>query len=326
MKKDMKSFSTVFSGAFWGVILIVVHGMTTAGIAATPDSSAPDRPFDINICASYYQKYEPAFYTGFAPRSRDTNRLHLHVGRGNQLRATLVLSDEVLENYTQDILTRYTTYKKMIDSGTITLTQNSSFEDFAQTINDLNIEKLAAAESAMEPSAIRERNLQLLEQLNPKRIFHISIPVEKLIDSWLSRLKPDDFKKTDRKRQLLIINRLLPTRLWLTSLDKDTSKELTELIHLASSLDNLEKRRKLKKHYMALLDRISHGIYTRSTDSYEFVEFTSIYPIGTFNEYNTCNGQKVPLYPTPGKWTLTTHQRTKTVDHIPEIPISELLT
>jgi hypothetical protein len=321
MKKDMKSFSTVFSGVFWSVVLIIAHGTITSSIAATPDSSAPDRPFDINICASYYQKYEPAFYTGFAPRSRDTNRLHLHVGRGNQLRATLVLSDEVLENYARDILTRYTTYKEMIDSGTITLTQNSSFEDFAQTINDLNIEELAAAESAMEPSAIRERNLQLLERLNPKRIFHISIPVEKLIDNWLSRLKPDDFKKIERKRQLLIINRLLPTRLWLTSLDKDTSKELTELIHLAGSLDNLEKRRKLKKHYMALLDRISHGIYSHSNGNYKFVEFTSIYPIGTFNEYNTCDGQKVPLYPTPGKWTLTTHQRTKTVDHIPEIPI-----
>ncbi len=331
MKKDITSIRFTLLPFFFAILLFFVAGMATAAGATTSaegssqqdtaDASAPDRPFDVNICASYYQKYEPAFYTGFAPRTRDSKRLHLHVGRGNQLRATLVLSDKVLESYVRDILARYTTYKEMITKGTITLTQNSSFEVFAETISDLRIEELAAAESAMARSAIITRNQLLLEDLNPGRIFRISMNVDKVIDRWLAGLKPDDFKKIDRKRQLEILNKLLPTRLWLTTLDKKTSQELTGLVRLAVRMDNEGKRAELRENYLALLDRVTDGIYTRRGDRFEFVEFTAIYPIGTFNDYTTCRGQKIPLYPTPGKWTLTTHQRTKTVDHIPEVTI-----
>ena len=322
MKTNRINFFIIAAYSFFSLFMLSAPGTGVAGTeTALADTSAPDRPFNVNSCASYYQKYEPAFYTGFAPRTRDTKRLHLHVGRGNQLRVTLVLSDEVLVNYAKDILTRYSTYEQMISSGTITLTQNSSFEEFAKVINDLNIEQLAATESAMTQSEVINRNQQLLDRLNPGRVFHISMNVDKVIDHWLAGLKADDFKKIDRKRELIIINKLLPTRLWLTSLDKETSKQLTELIGLAGSLDSNEKKAILKKKYLDLLDDISHGIYKHGNDSFEFVEFTAIYPVGTFNGYNTCNGQKVPLYPTPGKWTLTTHQRTKTVDHIPEVPI-----
>src|SRR5688572_22120486 len=38
----------------------------------------------------YYHRYEPVFYTGFAPRTNDPLRIHLHLGRGNQLRLTVV--------------------------------------------------------------------------------------------------------------------------------------------------------------------------------------------------------------------------------------------
>ena len=47
----------------------------------------------------YYDRYEPAFYTGFAPRTLDPQRIHLHLGRGNQLRVTVVLGDDVLREY-----------------------------------------------------------------------------------------------------------------------------------------------------------------------------------------------------------------------------------
>ena len=40
----------------------------------------------------YYDRREPSFYTGFAPRSQDPDRVHLQIGRGNQLRITAVLS------------------------------------------------------------------------------------------------------------------------------------------------------------------------------------------------------------------------------------------
>src|SRR6185436_15497856 len=47
----------------------------------------------------FYDAPEPTFYTGFAPRTQDPERLHIHLGRGNQLRVTEVLSDGVIGEY-----------------------------------------------------------------------------------------------------------------------------------------------------------------------------------------------------------------------------------
>ena len=277
----------------------------------------PDRPMDLKSCSTYYRKYEPAFYTGFAPRSRDPRRLHLHVGRGNQLRATLVLSDEVLAAYVRDLDARLTTYQAAITEGELKLTQNSAFEKFAA-----QVQKLAEAKNA-EPKMAREdiirRNLLLMTHLNPGRIFHINTPVDAVIQNWLDFLKPADFKQMDRKRKLAVLNALLPTRLWLTSLDKQTAARLEELVKRAAENPDPGV---LAGDYLTLLDRVSGGIYPRKNNKFHFHEFTAIYPIGTFNGTTTCRGgAKIPMYPTPGKWTLTTHQRSKTVDHIPDISI-----
>jgi hypothetical protein len=78
----------------------------------------------------FYNRYEPAFYTGFAPRTYDPQRIHLHLGRGNQLRVTVVLADDVLHEYAKDLLTRYRTYQALIEDGRLTLTQNQGFEEF----------------------------------------------------------------------------------------------------------------------------------------------------------------------------------------------------
>jgi hypothetical protein len=303
------------------VILLPILFLLTlsAGqLAATPLAQDHNRPQDLKTCSIFYQKYEPAFYTGFAPRSRDPKRLHLHVGRGNQLRATLVLSEEVLEAYVRDLLARYTTYQDKINDGSLQLTQNKGFETFAAVIKDKEIAQLTAVEEKMSRENIIRRNLLLMTVLNPGRVFQISLPVQKVIDHWLAFLQPADFSKPDRRRRLALINELLPTRLWLTSLDKATRQELSDLLQLAA--DNSEQA-VLSKSYLALLDRITAGRYPRKGQEFSFVEFTAVYPIGTFNGYATCKGKKIPMYPTPGKWTLTTHQRSKTVDHIPEISI-----
>jgi hypothetical protein len=276
-----------------------------------------DRPLDLQTCATFYQQYEPAFYTGFAPRSRDPKRLHIHVGRGNQLRVTLVLSDEVLEAYVRDMRARYTTYRTMVDNGTLQLTQNSAFEEFEETVKE--IEELHGVEPDKTGQDIIIHNLQLMTDLNPGRIFHIKTPVKAVILNWLDFLEPTDFEKIDQKRSLAIINEMLPTRLWLTSLTQETSNQLDDLIKLAAETGYTST---FAEKYLTLLDKISGSIYLRKNDTFDFIEFTALYPIGTFNGYTTCRGgQKIPLYPTPGKWTLTNHQRTKTVDHIPDISI-----
>ncbi len=78
----------------------------------------------------FYDEPEPSFYTGFAPRTDDPARLHIHLGRGNQLRVTMVLSDAVVRDYARDLAERRRTYRRLIDDGRLELTQNRSFEEF----------------------------------------------------------------------------------------------------------------------------------------------------------------------------------------------------
>src|SRR4029079_10299515 len=84
----------------------------------------------------FYDEREPSFYTGFAPRIDDPARLHVHLGRGNQLRVTAVLSDETLREYTRDLATRRSAYRRLIDEGRLELTQNRSFEDFYRRLDE----------------------------------------------------------------------------------------------------------------------------------------------------------------------------------------------
>src|SRR5215470_13858838 len=86
----------------------------------------------------YYDRREPSFYTGFAPRTLDPARIHLHVGRGNQLRVTVVLSDEVLADYARDLSQRWRTYRTLVDDGRLVLTQNQNFAQFDARLREVN--------------------------------------------------------------------------------------------------------------------------------------------------------------------------------------------
>ncbi len=299
-------------------LFIFSLAMTVAtALHAAPD---PVTPADISDYGIFYDSYEPSFYTGFAPRAQDPARLHLHVGRGNQLRMTLVLSDSVLAGYASNLLTRYRTYRRLIDQGKVKLIQNDGFDAFEQTVRDLEPDQLIVREAGLVAADLRERNLTLMEKLNPGRVFRIKIPVDALIRRWTAQLTAADRKTLSKARRLELINQLLPTRLWVAELQSADSKALKQLVALVpvtgeGPIDNL------KQPYLKLLAQVSHGIYPVVGDHLQFVEFTAIHPVGTFNSYTTYKGRKIPQYPTPGRRALTYHQRTKTVDHIPDVAV-----
>jgi hypothetical protein len=266
----------------------------------------------------YYDRYEPAFYTGFAPRARDPHRVHLHLGRGNQLRVTVVLADDVLRDYAEDLLDRDRTYRALIDDGRLVLTQNAGFEAFESALMAAHVERLVSEQPALPESAVRVRNLQLMEQLNPGRVFHIRMPVDELVRRWAAQVRPADQGHMDRERQLELLNLMLPTRLFIAELSPDVAAQLHVLVKRCpqgdrehASLDGL------RPIFLQLLTRVSHGIYPVRDGALRFDEFTAIYPVGTFNQYTTYRGRRIPEYPTPGRRALTTHQRTQTVDHVP---------
>jgi hypothetical protein len=269
----------------------------------------------------YYQRLEPSFYTGFAPRTLDSRGIHLHVGRGTQLRVTVVLSDALLEEYARDLWLRYRTYRTLIDSGQVVPTQNMAFEQLEATIRRIGLGHLVADEATMSPADVRARNLALLEQLNPGRVFRIRMPADEVLRRWLARLRPADRASMNKARQLDLLNLMLPTRLWIAELDPAVSKQLEALVRVAPSPDQPSTAPTLaavRRQFFALLGNVSAGMYPLHDDTVAFDEFTAIYPVASVNEFTDYRGRKIPLYPTPGRRALTTHQRTKTADHIPD--------
>ncbi|MDJ0951695.1 MAG: hypothetical protein QNJ94_22520 [Alphaproteobacteria bacterium] len=268
----------------------------------------------------YYERYEPTFYTGFAPRALDPKRIHLHIGRGNQLRATVVLSDKVLQTYDRDLQVRRETYRRLIEDGKLVLTQNTGFEQFEKTLNKVGLDRLVSEGQALADDALRARNLALLERLNPGRVFHIRMPVDEVMRRWVMTVTPEDRKGMIRGRQLEVLNAMLPTRMFVADWHPDITEPLAALVALAPAPEaagdpgTLEP---MRAAFLQLLDRYTHGRYPVVDGNLAFTEFTAIYPIGSFNQYTEYRGQRIPMYPTPGRRSLKTHQRTKTVDHIP---------
>ncbi len=289
-------------------------------------TTSPDDTLQQSVAADsqrygmYYDKWEPTFYTGFAPRTYEPKRLHLHMGRGNQVRATAVLSDEVLGSYARDLLARYETYRALIDRGRLVLTQNSAFEEFEARVQELQFERLVAEENGLSPAEIRERNLRLMETLNPGRVFRISMPVDEIVRRWAMKLIPEDRQKMIRDRQLTLLNAMLPTRMYVADWRPEITDALKDLIARTpeGAADGDPKALDaVRGAFLAVLERYTHGIYPVRDGNLQFEEFTAIYPVGSFNGYTEYQGRKIPMFPTPGRRSLKTHQRSKTVDHIP---------
>ena len=274
-------------------------------------------PVDPPTYGLAYDRREPSFYTGFAPRTPDPQRLHLHVGRGNQLRVTAVLADDALRDYARDLWQRWRTYRTLIDGGRLVLTQNQAFAAFEAELRAVDLERLVHEEKTLAPEALRERNLALMERLNPGRVFRVRMPVDAVVQRWAAEVRPEDRARLDAARRLELVNLLLPTRLWLTALDPKVAPDVDALVARVPTTSGAPVTPELRAAYVALLARVSQGHYPAHGGTIAFDEFTAIYPVGTWNEYTTWRGKRIPAYPTPGLRTLTTHQRTRTVDHIP---------
>ena len=292
-------------------------------VTLTPEPPAKPEPGkhleEPPVYGVYYDRREPSFYTGFAPRSQDPDRVHLQIGRGNQLRITVVLSDAAIAGYARDLLVRYQTYKMLIGKRWVVLTQNTAFEDFEKTIQEIELDELVEDEEDLSPAELRERNLELMERLNPDRVFRIEIPSDEVVRRWVTNVTAGDQKAMSRDRELDLVNRMLPSRLWVARMSAKQKRGLRELVEATpgpSSLGPAEVEA-LRPHFLSFFETMSKGLYPEQDGSLRFVEFTAIHPIGTFNDYTDYNGKKIPLYPTPGRRALTTHQRTHTVDHIP---------
>jgi len=199
----------------------------------------------------YFYRLEPSFYTGFAPRIQEPERIMVNLGRGNQLRITAVLSEQIIDEYLSDLVTRYQVYRELIDTGQLKLTQNLGYEQFEETMKNEDIVHLHSQRDTVKADVYRETSLELLKKLNPGKVFHIKIDLKKRIEEWSQQL--NGYKKSKLlvdDNLLELINDMLPTRLKVTALSPQLKKEVLSVIKSYEMYKNQGDQKSWDSFYM----------------------------------------------------------------------------
>ncbi|HVN86656.1 MAG TPA: hypothetical protein VMW17_17620 [Candidatus Binatia bacterium] len=251
----------------------------------------------------YFHWYEPSFYTGFAPRTQDPQRLHIRLSRGNQVRVTVVLGDQELDAYLDDLLTRRQTYQELIDAKVIELTTNREYERFVAKLEQAGVAEAAKSRDASAPNAYRQKSVEIMGTLNPERVFHIKMPVDKVVASWhaqLAGMSAEDMSST--AKQLDAANAILPGRVNVYQLSPELASSLSRAVELART--EKPDSPAFRELAAAFLDRATNGHYRVRDGFVDAVEFTAIYPAGTIDATTTYKGERLPEFGVSGVWPL----------------------
>lgn len=264
-----------------------------------------------------FNQYDPNFYTGFAPREQDRERITIFLGRGNQVRLRMVLSDEAINNYLPDQMARHAIYKEVIDKNIITLTTNKAWEHYDERITKADVAGMAARQSELSPEDWRALNLQAIETLSPGRLHHIQRNFPELLDAFHTSLKAvevdDGKKKKLSKKQaekvlqgrLRLANNMLPHRIYITEFNDAQDAALTALITLAHG----EDRAAFDAKATAFFTDITNGLYPINDGKLDFYEYTSVFPAGTYDALTNFEGHKIPRFSTNGVWPLIPREK-----------------
>jgi len=296
-------------GRLIGSLLQLLAILLSASIAlmcpafAAPDASDTTWDGSEPPQGIYFHWYEPSFYTGFAPRTQDPQRVHIRLSRGNQVRVTVVLGDKELDAYLDDLVARRKAYQELIDTKVIELTTNKEYERFVERLDQAGVAEAVKSRNSLGPTAYRQRSLEIMSALNPERIFRITMPIERVLTQWhtqLSCMNSDD--TASPAKQLDAANAILPGRVNLYTL----SSELTSSLSRAIELAHKEKAdsRAFREKALAFLEQATAGHYRAHDAVLEAVEFTSIYPAGTIDGTTLYKGEKLPAFGVTGVWPL----------------------
>jgi len=247
----------------------------------------------------YFYWYEPSFYTGFAPRTQNRDRIHLELGRGNQQRMTIVLGPDEIDAYLDNLIAKRDTVRELVDKRIIELTTNLEFERFERGLEDAGVVTVASQRESLGPDTYRERSLAIMEQLNPDRVFRIRIPITRLAEGWHAAIGAGG-SEDDR---LIMANAALPGRLNLLEIDGDAVAALDSASAMvaAGTAANDSKFTAVTAEFIRLA---SGGRYMVTDGEVRAIEFTAIYPAGTAEAWTSYEGERLPDFGVTGVWPL----------------------
>ncbi|TVM17969.1 hypothetical protein DPQ33_07630 [Oceanidesulfovibrio indonesiensis] len=263
------------------------------GLAAPSANAAPAGVWEpTGKPGIWFVWYAPSFYTGYAPRSQEADKVHIHMGRGNQVRITVVMTEELIDNYPQDLMLREDTITELVEKDVIDLYMNMSWERFQETLADHGVRELAESKASMDPAEYRRKSLELMRALNPDQVWHIQMNAGGLCSGWLERHQ--GAQPANASDKLALVNDILPTRLW----HMEMTQELEQTLSQALAAQDAEG-------VMPLLKAAAGDLYPVEDGRIDVWEYTTIYPAGTHDSFTTVDGERIPNFPVTGVWDLT---------------------
>ncbi len=251
----------------------------------------------------YFHWYEPSFYTGFAPQTQDPSRAHIELSRGNQVRLTMVLGEAEIDTYLDDLVMRRNTYQELVDRKVIVLTTNREYERFVERLDQTGVAAAVAGRAASGPDAYRQKIVEVMQALNPGRVFKLYIPFDRLATAWHARLaasSPADLAADPTRLDLA--NALLPGRIALYKMEPALSSSLAAAAEAARTSSANDPA--FVDKAAAFLDQATGGHYRVRDGFVDAVELTAIYPAGTVEGTTTYKGEKLPDFGVTGMWPL----------------------
>ena len=168
----------------WSLISLALWLVPEAGSAPRVERWTIGTPYGV-----FFNNYDPNFYTGFAPRVQERERVKIHLGRGNQIRVRMILSDKTIENYLPDQVARHDLYQEVIDKKIITLTSNMAWEEYHEKVMKEGLHGLAKKKASLSTEEWRKLNLTYLDKMVPGRLFHIRKDFSKMAEDFAKSLK-----------------------------------------------------------------------------------------------------------------------------------------
>ncbi len=287
---------------FAGVLPVLPEGGQPSTFAQTGDLRWQDTGSPSGV---YFYWYEPTFYTGFAPRCQDPSRIHIRLGRGNQVRLTVALGPEQIGNYLEDLLLRHRTIEELLKKGIIELTQNREFESFSAALDQMEVAGTVSRKDLIPPGEYREKSLAIIKRLNPGRIFHVRRSADAVFERWRQILRQQSGKMDSLRGRLELLNEFLPGRINLFEIDQGNEKYLGTLIELArQEKQPAQTQDRFSEEAARFLERLTRNIYQVRNGFIEAYEFTAIYPAGTAEAWVTWQGKRLPDFTVTGIWPL----------------------
>jgi hypothetical protein len=282
-----------FAGAFIALLFML---LSSTSLYAAPFS---ERWKNAEPYGVLFNQYDPNFYTGFAPREQNKENITIFLGRGNQVRVRMVLSDDGINHYLEDQVARHALYKEVIDKKVITLTTNKSWELYDARVEEEKLSDLVARKAELSPDEWHRLNLDAIDSLNPGRLHHIQRDFSKMTVDFASSLKTAEAPKS-LEDKLVLINDFFPYRIYSTDLTDEQDAAFTELLSLAKADDKDAFAVKAE----AFFKDITANQYAVNDGKLDFYEFTTVFPAGTYDATTTYKGHAIPRFSTTGVWTL----------------------